>query len=152
MSKRTPCFLDKLLDYRGGQISKHFRKNIRAYNSIFAFTSLGASIDHSINKSKGPKVFKICGQIYHLMGSLLSEENQLPRFAQLYICDTDNEVNNRVLSVCGDEQNDKLDRDIVKNLINMLDDSNKSVRIFRNIRDRYKESSVLRIRLRLLSR
>ncbi|PWA54926.1 hypothetical protein CTI12_AA429910 [Artemisia annua] len=45
--------------------NRHFMENIRAYNQMFAMTSLGAEIDNSINMGGGPYVFKISGQLYH---------------------------------------------------------------------------------------
>ncbi|GKC80298.1 DNA helicase [Tanacetum coccineum] len=40
---------------------------------MFAMTSFGAKIDDSVNKGRGPYVFKISGQIYHWIGSLCPE-------------------------------------------------------------------------------
>jgi hypothetical protein len=51
-----------------------------------AFTSLGAKLDQSI-VGCGPYVFKIHGELYHHHGTLLPEEGQTPRYAQLYIYD-----------------------------------------------------------------
>lgn len=79
--------------------SKHFRDNIRSYNSMFSFTSIGAKIDTSINKGKSPPIIKMQGQNYHLMGSLLPADGEPPKFAQLYIYDTENEVTNRINAV-----------------------------------------------------
>ena len=50
--------------------NRHFLENIRAYNQMFAMTSLGAEVDNSINMGGGPYVFKISGQLYHRIGSL----------------------------------------------------------------------------------
>ena len=61
--------------------------------------------------------------IYHLIGSLLPEEGQVPRFAQLYIYDTENEVRNR-LNLMQD-----LDATILQNLQNILN-SNPYICIF----------------------
>ena len=47
--RNTPDFLDKLL-----QNSLTFRLNIRVYNSMLAFTSMGAKIDHSVTSGRGP--------------------------------------------------------------------------------------------------
>ena len=52
---------------------------------MFAFTSMGGRVDGSINHSKGPYVFRMCGQNYHRIGSLLPEIGKRPQFAQLYI-------------------------------------------------------------------
>ncbi|GKB87452.1 hypothetical protein Tco_0959724 [Tanacetum coccineum] len=70
----------------------HFMENIKAYNQMFSMTSLGANVDSSINNGKGPYVFRISGQIYHWIGSICPEEGNTPRFLQLYIYDTTNEV------------------------------------------------------------
>ncbi|KAK9903793.1 hypothetical protein M0R45_000903 [Rubus argutus] len=76
----TPPFLEKMLDPNNGRQSILFKENIRAYNSMFAFTSIGAKIDQSINDGSGPYVFNISGQVHHLMGSLLPPEHESPKF------------------------------------------------------------------------
>ena len=63
---------------------------------MFAFTSMGGKVDDSINKKgRGPYVFRLHGQTYHKIGSLLPEPGAPPKFAQLYIYDTENETENR---------------------------------------------------------
>lgn len=42
----------------------HFLANIRGYNQMFAMTSLGASVDDTIN------VIKVSGHIYHRIGRM----------------------------------------------------------------------------------
>jgi len=91
-----PQFLAGLLDPHDDVLSKYFIKSIRSYNSMFAFTSLGAKIDTGINKEPGPYVFKINGQVHHRIGSLLPDEGKPPVYAQLYIFDTENEIQNRM--------------------------------------------------------
>lgn len=76
--------------------SKNFKNNIRTYNSMFAFTSMGGKVDESVNKTgRAPYVFRLHGQTYHKIGSLLPEQGSPPKFAQLYIYDTENEIENR---------------------------------------------------------
>nr|GEV33413.1 hypothetical protein [Tanacetum cinerariifolium] len=76
--------------------SQNFRNNIRTYNRMFAFTSMGGKVDDSVNRrGRGPYVFCLHGQTYHNMGSLLPQEGAPSKFAQLYIYDTDNEIKNR---------------------------------------------------------
>lgn len=79
--------------------SKHFLQKIRSYNSMFGFTSMGGEIDKSLNKGNAPPVFRLHGENYHLIGSLMPLEGRAPKFAQLYIYDTENEIDNRLLSV-----------------------------------------------------
>lgn len=38
--------------YNDGETRNHFRENIRAYNMMFSFTSLGGNINYSINNGK----------------------------------------------------------------------------------------------------
>jgi hypothetical protein len=81
-----PQFLSMLIHHRENNLSNHFYQKIRQYNSIFAFTSMGANIDKTINKGDSPYVFRINGQIHHRIGSLLPEtDNTKPKFAELYI-------------------------------------------------------------------
>ncbi|KAL3621251.1 hypothetical protein CASFOL_036163 [Castilleja foliolosa] len=68
-----------------GPRSKHFLQNIRSYNSMFAFTSMGGKIDRSVNKGNAPPVFKLYGQNYQLIGGLIPTDGEQPKFAQVYI-------------------------------------------------------------------
>lgn len=104
-------------------------ENIRAYNQMFAMTSLGAEIDNSINMGRGPYVFKILGQLYHRVGSLCPEQNARPQFLLLYIYDTENEVSNRLETF--QRSSHDLRADIVENLIEILDQHNELVQLFR---------------------
>jgi hypothetical protein len=56
---------------------------------------MGAHIDRSVNDGRAPPLFKIHDQVYHRVGSLLPSDDGSPKFIQLYIYDTTNEVRNR---------------------------------------------------------
>src|SRR5437763_70334 len=122
----TPYLLD--LYTSSGSEAKSFCNNIRAYNSLLACSSFGAKIDESF-QGQGVTNFKIHGQIYHRMGSLLPVEGQNPVFAQLYIYDTDHENSNR-LSVMHN-----INAEILQNLQIMLDTYNPYIQNFRQVRD-----------------
>jgi hypothetical protein len=95
--KEPPAYLIKLLKKENGKRSKNYMQNIRLYNSMFTFTSMGGKVDKEINKGNGPFVFKMNGMNYHHIGTLLpKEEGDRPRWAQLYIYDTENKVKNRI--------------------------------------------------------
>jgi hypothetical protein len=66
---------------------------------MFAFTSIGGKIDTSNNDGGGPPTFVMNGENYHQIGSLLPLPGNQPKFAQLYIYDTENEVSNRMSAV-----------------------------------------------------
>lgn len=86
----------KDLMFKGDERSKNFMENIRPYNSMFAFTSMGGTIDTSVNKGRGPNVYRLKGQNCHRIGSLLPLPGKSPKYNQLYIQDTENENQNRI--------------------------------------------------------
>ena len=105
-----------------------FRKNARSYNSLLACTSFGADMNEEFQRH-GVSNFTVYGQVYHFIGSLLPNEGQVPKFAQLYIYDTENEMRNR-LNIMQD-----LDTTVLQNLQNMLDAVNPYIQVFRQARD-----------------
>nr|GEZ25682.1 DNA helicase [Tanacetum cinerariifolium] len=128
----------------------HFMDNIRAYNQMFSMTSVGANVDKSVNKGKGPYVYRISRQIYHWIGSMCPDEGQSPRFLQLYIYDTTNEVKNR-LSHFGNEHEPELKEEIVEGLIQLLDNHNALVQLFRTARNKYMDADIPEFKVRLYS-
>lgn len=81
--RKAPPYLEDLVDN-----NPSFRRLIRVYNSVLAFTSIGAK---SITSGNGPPGFSIQGQ------KLPSHRVTAPTsFLQMYIYDTENEVANRI--------------------------------------------------------
>jgi hypothetical protein len=85
-----------------------FRRQIRAYNQAFAFTSIGTSCnardtfgpvnqDESVAGQRGVYMYRIQGAMGHYLGSLLpyidarTQQPTPPKFAQIYIVDPDME-------------------------------------------------------------
>lgn len=149
--KKPPEPLCSLLQFDGDAHSKRFLRQIRSYNSLFAFTSLGASVDRTINNGTAPYVFKINGVVHHRIGTLMPPQGSRPKFAQLYIHDTENEVQNR-LNVFENDDNspDCPDPDIALSLMNMLDEHNQLVKAFRCARERIEQEGGKEVTLRLL--
>jgi len=115
-----PELLQKLLTESTAD-AKNFRQNIRAYNSSFAFTSMGV---HQDLLPPGTFVFRIRGAIYHRIGHILPNEGEPPRFSQIYI--HDNEVDNRVA------WNTDLKKETVATLQEMLHNTNPFIEAFKN--------------------
>jgi hypothetical protein len=129
-TKEPPAYLEKLLN-GDDKFSKKFRENIRSDNSMFAFTSTGGIVDKGINNGHAPYVFQMHDQNYHHIGTLLPEEGTKPRWAQLYIYDTEHEVSNRISSAKCIGENSSVDPTIVEGLKNMLDENKDLAKTFR---------------------
>ncbi|GJV76060.1 DNA helicase [Tanacetum coccineum] len=115
---------------------------------MFAMTSFGAKIDESINVGRGPYAFKVSGQIYHWIGSLCPPAGESPRFLQLYIYDTDNEVQNMMHHFGGIDIS-QLEPRIVEVLIYFLDAHNELMQLFRTARDKCRELDIIEFKIRL---
>ncbi|XP_042067091.1 uncharacterized protein LOC121810365 [Salvia splendens] len=135
--------------------SSHYLKNIRSYNSMFGFTSMGGKVDNSVNTGGGPPVFRLYGQNYHLIGSLLPVDGCEPKFAQLYVYDTDDEINYRITSVRFYRQRDavnNLHSEIVSDLQHMLDKENVLVKSFRMAKEKIGLENQPNVSLKLLGK
>ncbi|XP_061371567.1 uncharacterized protein LOC133314138 [Gastrolobium bilobum] len=119
---------------------------------ILSFTSFGGKVDTLVNQGSGPYCFRVGGQVHHRMGNLLPTDCQTPKFAQLYICDTENEVDHRLGSISSTNKEDMLDPNIIQSLKDMLDEHNSIAQSFRYARDRYNEDILNGVRLRLIRR
>ncbi|CAN6895753.1 unnamed protein product [Brassica oleracea] len=146
--KEPPSVLKRLMEGDDSE-SKHFQKNMRPYNMIFSFSSLGGKVERSAQKRKGPPVLVLQGENYHLMGSLTPNNDSQAKFGQLYIADTENEVDNRAKCLRSGRQGlqtnkkDTLRKDIIEKLIKMLDEVNPYVK--KDIVLQQKSGNLLRI-------
>ena len=109
----------------------HFRANIRTYNSALQMASTGAQVDYGSMGSNGN--FRISGSVYHRIGPLLPVADQPPKFAQLYLVDSEHELQNRMKAF--DKDGKKDDRGmrphILEALQSMLHNCNHFVRKFK---------------------
>ncbi|KAF1885816.1 hypothetical protein Lal_00042688 [Lupinus albus] len=99
---------------------------------MFAFTSLGAKIYRLVNNGRGPPTIRIQGQPCHHIGSMLHMPGQLPKFAQLYIYDTEHEIQNRMNGI----MDNNVDLQVVMKLTKMFDDHNVHAKSFRMASER----------------
>ncbi len=124
----TPQELEILLTSKESSAIK-FRDQIHMYNSVLAFTLLGAKVDESVTGGPRPYSFRIQGELYHKIGSLCPAEGQRPQFAQLYIHDTKHERQN-CHAVMPSFDPTTLDR-----LLTMMYNINPYVEVFKMARD-----------------
>ncbi|KAK1360143.1 hypothetical protein POM88_044617 [Heracleum sosnowskyi] len=146
--QETPPELLGLLTSNKRQ-SRIFFKKSRVYNNIFAFCSFGGTIDDSVNKGKGPYVFRVSGKTYHNFGSLMPPDGCLPKFAQLYMYDGQEAIDHRVNFP---RNRDDVDPSIVQILQDMLECDNCLVGIFKQVRLRFNDAEQIPVRLRLFER
>ncbi|KAK8935753.1 hypothetical protein KSP39_PZI013236 [Platanthera zijinensis] len=108
--------------------SRHFRRYIRSYNHVFSFTSMGVTLDESLAADQhAVYTFRAHGSIYHRIGSLLPAPNSRPRYLQLYIYDTEHELDYRL------QESAELDRALLQKIKVILDTHNPFVWMFRQI-------------------
>ncbi|PNY10906.1 helicase-like protein [Trifolium pratense] len=146
--EQPPKLLQQLLFNNVRTDSKNYQAHTRIYNSMFAFTSPGMKIDDRKNVGKGPPTIRIQGQVCHRIGSMLPQEGEHPKFAQLYIYDTENEIKNRIHAF---RDNKEIDANIVLKLKNMLDTHNVHAKSFRMARDTLKKNPFQDLKLKLIS-
>nr|GFA14212.1 helitron helicase-like domain-containing protein [Tanacetum cinerariifolium] len=75
-------------------------------------------------------------------------EGAAPRFLQLYIYDTANEVKNRMAHFRGQHEGG-LKKEIIEGLIEFLDNHNALIKIFQTARDKYMESDIPEFKVNL---
>ncbi|XP_031279102.1 uncharacterized protein LOC116137546 [Pistacia vera] len=146
--KELPELLKELLDVNSGSKGKIFKNKIRIYNSIFSFT-MGGNIDTDINRNTSPYVFKLCGQNYHHIGTLLPPAGKKPTFAQLYIYDTQCEISHRLNCMRRQATYNTVDKELIGELKLMLDRNNELVKIFRFSRDYIESNNVTELHWQL---
>lgn len=138
------------MDYNN-PTSLRFKEQIIVYNGMFCYTSFGAEIDNSVNTGRGSYTFRINGQSYHRIGSLLPARGTQPKYAQLYFFDTGNEVKNRMGAFKDKESAKVVDEKIVVGLIKMFDQSSSIAKAFRMARDWCDSQNSVKFELCLLS-
>jgi hypothetical protein len=106
----------------------HFRQNIRSYNHVLSFTSIGVNVDETILATgRGIYTFRAQGSFYHIIGGFYPNQGTSPCFLQLYIYDTEHELQNRML------ENPELHQTVVYKLQQMLHQYNPYVRKFKQL-------------------
>ncbi|KAL8094853.1 hypothetical protein AgCh_036387 [Apium graveolens] len=142
----TPPYLMEL--YTHPQNAANFHRMIRMYNCMFCFTSTDGNIDNFINRGGAPYIYRLNGQNHHVFGSLIPIDNKTPKFCQLYIYDTVNEVDNRLRWLRLEDQY-TVNQEVVQGLIAMLDETNELVQKFRQQRDRWESEEICELEVTL---
>ncbi|KAL6550068.1 hypothetical protein OROMI_020556 [Orobanche minor] len=148
--KQPPRLLRDLLQNRHIK-SRNYIDNIRAYNMMYAFTSMDGIQDKTVNNGHGPYTYRLGGNNYHLLGSLLPKEGDSPKFSQLYMYCGEDETQERI-DVVRSKSPATIDPSIVDGLKSMIDAENPIAQNFRMAAERFKESSDVNVKLCLMGR
>ncbi|XP_058775634.1 uncharacterized protein LOC131649912 [Vicia villosa] len=146
--KQPPEVLAKLMFDQDNVVSRKYQQHIRVYNMMFAFTSPGAKLDNRFNNGGGPPTLRIQGQTCHQIGSLLPSRRDTPKFAQLYIYDTENEVPNRMKCL---RTTKNIDPEVVQQLSTMMYEHNTHVKSFKMAKQWFNEADTQNLKLRLIA-
>ncbi|XP_058775558.1 uncharacterized protein LOC131649820 [Vicia villosa] len=125
-----------------------YQQYCRLYNIMFAFTSPEMKFDNRYQSAGGPPNIRIHGQTCHRIGSMLHLDEETPKFAQLYIYDTDNEIHHRMKGI---GHNPNVNPETVEKLKLMLDEFNTHAKTFRMAEARLKDSHVPDLKLKLIA-
>ncbi|WJX28192.1 DNA helicase [Trifolium repens] len=115
---------------------------------MFSFTSPGMQIDNRVSRGRVPPTLRIQGQACHRIGTMLPEPGEPPKYAQLYIYDTENEIDNQIHPF---RNNKDITKGIVTQLCKMLDQHNVHAKSFRMARDVLKNGQVQDFKLKLIA-
>lgn len=135
--ERPPSPLWELLNDKTKK-GVNFRSNIRAYNTALAFTSMGANIYNNNLKNDKIFTFRISGQIYHRIGPLIPNDNQ-PKFSQIYIYDTANELKNRMKHI------NNVDENVMLSLQDMMHANNPYVKLYKHAYETLQKNQDLKL-------
>ncbi|CAL1380923.1 unnamed protein product [Linum trigynum] len=89
----------------------------------------------------------ICGEKYHKIGSLFPTVGEKPKFAQLYVFEPENEIDNRLSNFASRET--RLLPELLTSWLHMLDQHNELVKTFRRVRQQLQDSTTPNIKLRI---
>jgi hypothetical protein len=94
--------LHDLFNSTTNALSRHFRKKIRLFNAGMAMASLQAN-DRTVTRG-APGCFKIVGQLYRRIGSLLPDEESNAKCLQVYFLDPEYQANLRATRYLSNER------------------------------------------------
>ncbi|XP_013616958.1 PREDICTED: uncharacterized protein LOC106323364 [Brassica oleracea var. oleracea] len=124
---------------------------------VFSFTSFGGKVERSLRKGVGPEMFQMQGENYYLLDSLKPPDGKDAKFGQMYICDTENEAENRANCLSQGKRSfkckkkDNLRKEIIEVLMKVLDEVNPYVKNFRSAGERFNTNPQEAFHMRIIS-
>ena len=91
-------------------------------------------------------MFKVSGQMYHLMGNVQPNPGETPEFSQIYVYDQQHELENRLKAVEG------MNQMLLEKLLKMLHDNNEWLRLYINAAQKMSEQEATNVQMVLKAR
>ena len=132
MLQQLPTELKNLF-YGSDEKSSHFLENIRSYNAAFAFVSLGLNLQPQNDPelpASGPRQYKIKGELWHALGSLLPPEGKPPVYAQLYFVAPETALQRRLAN--NEHHGTGLDPVVMQSIHDCLTHENNFINIYKS--------------------
>lgn len=107
-----------------------FRNDIRKYNSVLSFTSMGVKTDKTVAGSAGIYTYRIEGIVTHNIGSLFPVGQDKGKFAQIYFYDSHEQATRRIGVF------ETLEKQNLLQLQDILNETNPYCQVYRSIKDR----------------
>jgi len=137
LMKALLTLLHSLL-YNQTSTSHHFRNHIRKYNSALAFVS--PKYQASNLTSQGLQYFQIHGVLYHLTRPLEHSMNTRPQFAQIFLSDPDDAIEQLSIRPGGYVLPSVIDIVHLRQLLEILHEYNPFVTIYRTAYERKQQA------------
>ena len=137
LMQALPPLLQSLYNDDTG-IARHFRTHIRKYNSALAFASLKYTPDQRVRG--GLQCFQIHGALYHLAGPLQHAANTRPQFAQIFLYDPEDVVEQLRIRPGGPVLSEAIEVVLLQQLLHMLHSCNPFIAIYRTAHERMQDA------------
>ena len=119
-------------------LARHFRTHIRKYNSALAFASFKYQTDQRVRG--GLQCFQIHGALYHLAGPLQPAANVRPQFAQVFLYDPEDAIEQLRIRPGGHALSEAIEIVLFQQLLEMLHNCNPFIAIYRTVHERMQEA------------
>ena len=119
-------------------LARHFRTHIRKYNSALAFASLKYQPDERVRG--GLQCFQIHGALYHLAGPLQHPTNMRPQFAQVFLYDPEDAIEQLRIRPGGHALSEAIEVVLLQQLLEMLHSYNPFIAMYRTAHERMQEA------------
>ncbi|KAH9081111.1 hypothetical protein Ae201684P_012083 [Aphanomyces euteiches] len=108
--------------------TRGFVNNIRRYNALFAFTSIGTK--EIIHGNGGPRSYTIQGELHHSIGPLLPADEEQASYAKIYITDPETQASIRRRMLGGN-----LNQSTVTKIQHLLLQHNAFTQLYKHAKD-----------------